>query len=64
MHAICELQFVKINEQSDGNVEQLEVTHELRLMEREHLGDSLGFDQNAAFNQNIETEGSSRVNPL
>ena len=44
MHAVCELQFVKIDEQPDWNIEQLEVAHELRLMDRQHLGDRLGLD--------------------
>ena len=64
VYAACELQFVKIDEQSDRNIKQFEVAHKLRLMYGQHLGDRLGLNQNAVFDQNIETERFFPKNPL
>jgi hypothetical protein len=56
MYAVCKLQFIKINEQSDRNIDQLEIAHELGLVDRQHLSDRLRLNQDAIFDQNIETE--------
>jgi hypothetical protein len=46
MYAVCKLPFIKINEQSDRNIDQLEITHQLRFMDRKHLRDRFRFNQN------------------
>ena len=56
MDAVDELHLVEVDEEADGNVQQLHVAEELRLVNWQDLLRSFGFHQDAVFNQHVEAE--------
>lgn len=64
MDAVGELEFVKVDEEADGNIEELHVAQELRFVDGQDLLDGLGFDEDAAFNEEVESEGFLTRCPL
>ena len=56
MDAVHELDFVEVDEQTDGYVEQFHVAQQLRLMDGQHLLNALQFQEQAILNQYIETQ--------
>jgi len=47
---------VKVDKQSDGYVQQLQVAQELRFVNGQQAFDCLRFHQNAALDENIESK--------
>ena len=56
MDTIDELQFIEVDQEADGDVEELHVAEELGFVDGEDLLDGLGFNKDAIFNQEVETE--------
>ena len=66
MDAIHQLKFMEVDQQANGDVEQFHVAEQLGLVDRQYLLDRFEFEQQAAFDQNVETNrsGSSKTKPL
>jgi hypothetical protein len=48
---------VIIDEQTQGNVEELHIAQELGLVDREDLFDALAFHEKATVNEDVEAKG-------
>ena len=56
MDAIHQLKFMEVDQQANGDVEQFHVAEQLGLVDRQYLLDRFEFQQQAAFDQNVETK--------
>ena len=56
MNARSELQFIEIDDETDGDVEQFHVAEKLGFVNGEHLDDGFRFDENAVFDEEVETQ--------
>ena len=56
MDAIHQLKFMEVDQQAKGDVEQFHVAEQLGLVDSQYLLDRFEFQQQAAFDQNVETK--------
>ena len=56
MNGVSQFYLMEIDEQPKGDIQQFHVAQELRLVDRQHFLDSLGFHKYAAFHEHIETQ--------
>jgi hypothetical protein len=55
--AVNEAKFVEVDEQAEGDVHELHVTHQLGLVDRENLRDDFELNEEAVIHQQIQAEG-------
>jgi hypothetical protein len=55
--AVNEAKFVEVDEQAEGDVHELHLTHQLSLVDRENLRDDFELNEEAVIHQQIQAEG-------